>query len=293
MRTVEIVRRVARRAYPNYVNAFEDGDPLLDQFGLTTPLRVSHFLAQVLHETGAGTVLFEEMGYRTASRLLEIFGVGNHSAAIRPDEVDGLLGNAPALAERVYGLGNPRKAQELGNTRSGDGYRFRGGGVLQTTGGSNYRRMGEKSGVDFYGDPNLIVDPAHALKPALHEWAEGNLNAAADVNDLRKITRVINGGYNGLRERQEWFDRIWPLANGSSATPPAWTSAAADEDTRWLQQSLNDLGAEPAILIDGRYGPATTEAVKWFQGLASLKVDGVAGEVTHAAIKLRLAAKHH
>ena len=53
----------------------------------------------------------------------------------------GLLGNPEALAERVYGLGNPGKAKELGNTIAGDGYRYRGGGVLQTTGGANYRRM--------------------------------------------------------------------------------------------------------------------------------------------------------
>jgi putative chitinase len=214
MRAIEIVQRVASRAHANYVNAFAAGDALLDQFGINTPLRLSHFMAQVLHETGAGTVLFENMNYRTAERLLQIFGEGNHSAGIRRDEVNGLLNNAPALAERVYGLGNPRKAQELGNARPGDGFLFRGGGVLQTTGGGNYRRMGDKSGVDFFANPDLIVDSAHALKPALHEWAEGNLNAAADANDLRKITRVINGGFNGLAERQALFDRILPLANG-------------------------------------------------------------------------------
>jgi putative chitinase len=57
-----------------------------------------------------------------------------------------------------------------------------------------------------------------------------------------------------------------------------------------LQESLNDLEAQPGLVVDGRYGPTTTVAVKWFQGLAGVKVDGIAGEVTQAAIRLRLEA---
>jgi len=142
VRIVSIVRKVAPRCYPNYLKAFEDGDDIFERFKINTPLRIAHFLAQALYETGRGTVLFESLKYKTAARLLEIFGVGRHSAAIRPDEVDQYLNNDRALAERVYGLGNPKKAKELGNTKSGDGYKYRGGGLLQTTGGANYARMG-------------------------------------------------------------------------------------------------------------------------------------------------------
>jgi putative chitinase len=285
---VEIVRNVAPRAYPNYVNAFEDGAASLQQSEIDSPLRVSHFLAQVLHETGGGTVLFENLTYTTAGRLMEIFGVGRHSAAVRPEEAPGLLRNPEGLAERVYGLGNPKKAAELGNSRPGDGYRYRGGGALQTTGGSNYRRMGESVSVNFYDNPNLIVAPEHVLKPALEEWAEGNLNDAADKNDIRTITRKINGGFNGLEQREHWFERIWALASNGNNLPAPWEVAAADEETRWLQEALNDLGAQPPLVVDGRYGPATTEAVKWFQAATSLKIDGIAGDVTRAMILLRL-----
>ena len=187
----EILKSVAPNAKPNYVDGFTNAQDLLFQFGINTPLRISHFLAQVLHETGGGMVLFENLNYTTPARLLQIFGVGRHSAAIRPEEVNGLIGNPQALAERVYGLGNPRKAKELGNTRPGDGYRYRGGGALQTTGGANYKNMGDLSGVDFYNQPDLIVDPAQVLKPAIHEWDLGKLNTAADKNDIRTITRVI------------------------------------------------------------------------------------------------------
>jgi putative chitinase len=289
VRAVEIFRQVTSKPQQNYVAAFESGDALLGQFGVNTPLRVAHFLAQVLHETGGGKVLFESLTYTTAARLQKIFGVGNHSAAIRPDEVAGLLNNDKALAERVYGLGNPSKAKELGNVNPGDGYKYRGGGVLQTTGGGNYKRMSDKVGVDFHGDPNRIVAAEHALKPALHEWAEGNLNAAADKNDIRTITRKINGGFNGLKERQDWLDKVWPLASGGTAPAAPWNTAEADDETRWLQQALNDLGFQPKLVVDGKYGPGTTAAVKWFQGLAKLKTDGIAGDVTRATIKLRLA----
>jgi putative chitinase len=215
-RAVDVLREVAPNALANYVEAFETGDDLLSQFAIATPRRLSHFLAQVLHETGGGKVLFENLRYTTAERLAAIFGVGHHSAAIRPEEIPALLNNPEGLAERVYGLGNPPKAVELGNTRPGDGFKYRGGGVLQTTGGANYKRMGVKAGVDFFADPSLIVASEHALKPALHEWDDGNLNAAADQDDIRTITRVINGGLNGLKERTAWLEKILPIASRDS-----------------------------------------------------------------------------
>ena len=287
VRVVEIVSRIAPRAVPNYTQAFAAGDAALAERGLTTPLRIAHFLAQVLHETGGGTVLFESLAYTTPARLLQVFGLGTHSAAIRPDEVPALLDNPPALAERVYGLGNPRKARELGNIQPGDGFRYRGGGLLQTTGRANYRRMGTLAGVDFEGTPALVVDPAHALAPALGEWAQGRLNDAADINDLPTITRIINGGVNGLAERQALFDRIWPLAGGG--TEP-WRAATGSEPTRRLQEALNRLGAAPPLLPDGKAGPATAAAIAAFQQRNAITADGIAGPQTLAALRDALAA---
>jgi putative chitinase len=287
LRAIEIVSKVSPHAFANYLNAFDAGDAALEAFAITTPLRLAHFLAQSLYETGGGTVLFENMTYTTAARLLQIFGVGHHSAAVRPDEVDGLLNNPQALAERVYGLGNPAKAAELGNRMPGDGFRYRGGGLLQTTGGGNYQRLSEKIGINFFCDPELIVAPENALRPALHEWSEGGLNEAADRNDIRAITRVINGGFNGLDGRQALFDRIWAVASDGTA---ARQTESTDDATTWLQTALDDLGARPPLVVDGRYGPATVQAVRQFQQAAGLAVDGVAGDATRAAIRLRLAA---
>src|SRR5262245_42233442 len=144
-------------------------------------------------------------------RMLKIFGVGHPSAKITAAEAPSLAHNERALAERVYGLGNPSKADELGNTEPGDGFRYRGNGVLQTTGRGAHRLMGQKCGLDFENHPELVTDPQHALKPALQEWSDGNLNHFADANDIRTITLRINGGLNGFEDRKTFFARLKPL----------------------------------------------------------------------------------
>ncbi|RJF81642.1 hypothetical protein D3877_16060 [Azospirillum cavernae] len=121
--------------------------------------------------------------------------------------------------------------------------------------------------------PGLVVAPEHALKPALHEWGEGNLNAAADNNDIRAITRRINGGYNGLDDRRAWFERIWPLVNGEAAPP------MADDRVRAIQRVV---GAQ----VGGVYGPATKAAVARWQTAHGLVADGLVGPVTARAMGL-------
>jgi putative chitinase len=284
---IDTVNHIAPHARDNYLEAIRQGGPLFEQHGITTPLRMAHFLAQALHETGGFTILRENMNY-SASRLIEIFGVNHHSARVTAAEADELAGHPEAIAERVYGLGNPRMALVLGNTESGDGFRYRGNGVLQTTGRGNHRSMGAACGVDFEGNPELATAPEHALKPALQEWTQNSLNSFADKNDIRTITRRINGGFNGLAERESWFDKVWPLLKADSQPAEPWEAGDEDDSVKGLQKALNDLGADPTLVVDGRYGPATRRAVKAFQTAAGLVADGIAGPVTEAAIKLRL-----
>ena len=151
--------------------------------------------------------------------------------------------------------------------------------------------MGKLSGVDFFTNPDLIVAPEAALLPALHEWNDGDLNRFADQNDIRTVTRIINGAYNGLSGRTELFEIIWGAIGKGSAQQVAWKAATPSDETRDLQEALNDLGADPALVVDGRYGPATTQAVEWFQNQAKIPVDGNAGVVTQAALNLRLNAR--
>ena len=115
IQVIDVVKKVAHQARGNYLEALRQGGPLFEEHGITTPLRMGHFLAQALHETGGFTVLRESMNYR-ADRLVEIFGAHHHSAAVTATEAAKLEGHPEQIAESVYGLGNPRKARELGNT---------------------------------------------------------------------------------------------------------------------------------------------------------------------------------
>jgi putative chitinase len=208
-KTLTALRHVAPDANAQYLQAIREGSSKFEQAGITTPQRMAHFLAQVMQETGALKVLREDMRYRVP-QMLKIFGVNHHSARVTAAEAPGLARNGPALAERVYGLGNPSKAHELGNTQPGDGFRYRGNGILQMTGRDAHRRMGLATGLDFEGDPDLATLAEHALKPALKEWSDGHLNSAADDNEIVKITRKINGGENGLAERRTFFGQLLP-----------------------------------------------------------------------------------
>lgn len=279
----DVLNRIApliRTARDDYRQAIREGGALFEQNGITTPLRMAHFLAQALHETGGLSICRESMDY-SRKRLLDIFGVGHHSAAVTPDEATDLAHHQERIAERVYGLGNPRKARELGNTEPGDGFKYRGGGILQTTGRAAYRALG----VDFENNPDLVCTPEHGLQPPLLEWTKDGLNTFADRNDIRTITLRINGGFIGLDDREDWFNKVFKLLEpdenpGQIAQP--------DDDVTSLQQDLNTLGANPKLAIDGRYGPLTRQAVKEFQASAGIVVDGIAGPVTKATIKLML-----
>ncbi len=293
MRPIDVVRKVAPNARREYLAAIENGDALFRAAGITTPVRLAHFLAQVLHETGGFRITRENMNY-SAERLMEVFGVGRHSAKVTAAEARELAHNPEAIAERVYGLGNPGKARELGNTMPGDGYRYRGNGAMQTTGRGNHRRMGQKSGLDLEGHPELALTAEHALKPALAEWTEGNLNAAADRDEIRTITRRINGGYNGLADRENWYRRIRPLIASVELVPgtivfppfpsPVEPAPEPAADIRALQKRLNELKVGMPIAVDGIMGPQTLAALRAFQRSKGLDPDGIVGPRTRAAL---------
>jgi putative chitinase len=323
-RAVDIIRQAAPRAKPGYLAACEAGDTLLQQNGIVTPDRFAQFFAQVLHETGGLTLDRESMNY-SAERLLEVFGVGVHSAAITPDEAQRLARNETAIAERVYGLGNPKKATELGNTQPGDGFKYRGGGLLQTTGRANYRTMGLKCGIDFEKQPDLVVSAQFALLPALAEWTANNLNVLADSNDFLAISRAINLGNpkstrtpNGLADRANWLAKIRPLADDFHLTNEGISHAAVlpgdgtapikidltggvaaaigdkvlrigaqGDAIRAVQLALAKLGY--ALTGTGNFGGATETAVTDFQQRHNIEADGEVGAETARAIDRALA----
>lgn len=92
--------------------------------------------------------------------------------------------------------------KDLGNTEPGDGRKFRGRGLIQITGRANYQHYGDLMGLDLINNPTYLEVPPYAADSAALFWTEHNCNALADNDDLLHITKKINGGTNGLTDRQ-------------------------------------------------------------------------------------------
>lgn len=96
---------------------------------------------------------------------------------------------------------------DLGNVEPGDGPRYKGRGIFQLTGRDNYDRMGQRLSIDLIGSPELASDPDTAVHIACLYWSDHSLNALADADDIKAITKAINGGYNGLASRVTYLRR--------------------------------------------------------------------------------------
>jgi putative chitinase len=173
----------------------------LPQFEVTTPKRVAAFVAQCAHESADFTVLSENLNY-SADALNKLFG--KYFAAAGRD-------SAP-YHRKPEMIANVIYANRMGNgdTKSGEGYKFRGRGPIQLTGKDNYWKFAS----DFFEDPETVMndpdlvtdDIPTALYSALWFWNKNNLNREADSGDIKLMTKKINGGYIGLEDRIKHYN---------------------------------------------------------------------------------------
>lgn len=172
----------------------------MQRYGIDTPRRVAHFLAQISVESGRLTRLEESLNY-SIEGLVSTFGLKRISLsdAQKFGRAPGRQANQSAIANIVYGgeFGRTR----LGNTQAGDGYRYRGRGLKQLTGRDNYAAYQRASGHPVLTQPDLLLEPSVACDSAAWFWSSRNCNAMADANKTEALSRVINGGTNGLAER--------------------------------------------------------------------------------------------
>jgi putative chitinase len=175
-----------------------------EKFGLTTGLRLAHFLAQAGHESGGFRVVNENLNY-SAKGLQGIFKKYFPSEAIALDYAK----KPQKIANRVYGgrMGN-------GNEASGDGYKFRGRGYIQLTGRDNYTSFGKSIGKPIEETPDLVATE-YALASAAWFWSKNNLNKIADTGAtdaaVTMITKRVNGGTIGLADRIKHFKEYYSL----------------------------------------------------------------------------------
>lgn len=168
MITLDQLKKIVPYAGPRAHVFLAPLNDAMTEASINTPLRQAAFIAQLAHESGSFRYVCE-------------------------------LSSGTAYEGRA----------DLGNTQPGDGARFKGRGLIQITGRANYRACS----VVLYGDerlldhPELLEQPMDACRSATWFWNSRNLNPLADAGSFRAITRAINGGFNGLAERQGFYEK--------------------------------------------------------------------------------------
>jgi putative chitinase len=120
--------------------------------------------------------------------------------------------------------------KDLGNTQPGDGVKYKGHGPIQITGRANHTACGKALGLDLVNNPTLITKPENAFRSAGWFWDTRGLNALADQRLFKAITRKINGGFNGLADRQKYYDRALRVIPENLNIGAAALSVPPDED---------------------------------------------------------------
>jgi putative chitinase len=174
---------------------------------IDSPHRMSAFLGQVLHESAGLTCLAENL-YYSAERLVQVWPIHFYL----PPKFSPTRQDATQYAHRPEALANLIYADRMGNgpALSGDGWRFRGRGLMQITGRAAYVRAGGALAINLVEDPDLLLLPEYAARSAAWFWSTVDGNALADEDTreaFEKLTVAINGGRSGLQNRVDLWTR--------------------------------------------------------------------------------------
>lgn len=200
---MKLTPSVIYKLFPDLDWEFHEALSLLEEYDINTPLRISHFLAQTSHESSDFTRLVENLNY-SEKGLLSTF----KRYFITPAQALTYARKPEKIANRVYAnrLGN-------GDEASGDGWKYRGRGAIQVTGKANYM----KCSLYLFNDerlltnPDKLLEPKYAILSACWYWSVNGLNRIADADNIQLLTRKVNGGTNGLSDRQRRFTRIYSV----------------------------------------------------------------------------------
>ena len=162
-----------------------------DRFDISTPERQACFLGQCAHESGGFSALQENLNYKQEG-LCKVWPKRFPSI----EDAEPYHKQPQKIANKVYAsrMGN-------GDEASGEGWKYRGRGLIQLTGHDNYKACGEALGVDLLENPDLVATPQYAALSAGWFWDKNHLNTYADKNDMQGLTKKINGGTHGIEDR--------------------------------------------------------------------------------------------
>jgi putative chitinase len=185
----------AADASPAVIQGILDGEESLSGFGINTPRKAAHFLAQISHESGGFKIAIENMSY-SAKRMTEVWKKRFPT-----------LASAEPFAHNPEKLGNFVYANRMGNgaPESGDGFRYRGRGLIQMTGKDMYAQVGKIADLDLVAEPQLAESPEDAVEIAGAIWKIKKCDQLAENAPVARYTELINGGDIGLPDREKRF----------------------------------------------------------------------------------------
>lgn len=250
---------------------FDLSSELFPLYELTTSNRIAAFMAQTAHESGDFRVLEENLNY-SAKQLRKVF-----SRYFPTDAAAKAAERKPqTIANIVYDDAN--RINKLGNVKPGDGWKFRGGGLIQLTGRGNYAGFAKEKNMTLEEVAEYVRTKRGALESALWIWKTKRLNPLADSDNIIEISKRVNGGAIGLPERVKYYGRNKRILAGFSATRTTRAATAAlaifplrrgsrGQEIKKVQDSLK-------IKADGSFGLQTEIALRTWQTKAGRPATG-------------------
>ena len=234
-----ITRELLTRMGASGTHADRYLDPLnaaMAMHGIDSGLRIAHFLAQVLHESGCLRRTEENLHY-SAEGLRKVFAKYFRTDA----EAQAYARQPERIGSRVYGgrMGN-------GPESTGDGYRYRGRGLIQLTGKDNYRSFAQWLGEDVVAHPDGLAE-RYAAASAVYFWARNNLNALADMDDLGTITRRVNGGLMAYEDRRALLQKAKRVLAEHAVPGTVATAPAVLQATHRVMATQLNLRSAPVV----------------------------------------------
>ena len=251
---------------------FEAMEEILPFYEINTVNRVAGFIAQCAHESNNFRVLQENLNY-SSKALDAIFGKYFVRAGRNAKEYHR---QPEKIANVIYA-----NRMDNGNTASGDGWRFRGRGVIQLTGRHNYTKFGSSLSITAEQAIKYVKTKKGALESACWFWDTNKINRYADKQDITGMTKRINGGTIGLADRKKHYKHALEVLGGHWSPPKVVHSTvrkgSKGETVKAVQKAL---GAK----ADGDFGPGTEAAVIAWQRSRGLVPDGIVGPSTLRAM---------
>ena len=184
---------------PHVEHWFDALSQLLPDYEINTPRRIAAFIAQCSHESGGFRAIQENLNYKPATlrALFKKYFPTDELAQQYASKVN----KQQAIANRIYAsrMGN-------GDEASGDGYKYRGRGLIQLTGKSNYQAFADSLEISPEEAVEYMATFEGAAQSACWFWETNNLNKWADAGDIEKMTKIINGGTIGLEDRKKHYE---------------------------------------------------------------------------------------